>query len=238
MGRGKISNGAEASKSIEDELWDFKDRLREGLLEYTRKAFQILPAMPEPNILDIGCGSGVPTVELAKLSGGEVTGIDINQVQLDKLGNKAKDAGLSARIKAVNCSMLDLSFPEGSFDIIWAEGAIAVMGFERGIRGWRRLLKAGGCLVVHDDQRSLKEKLEQIPRCGYELMGYFTINEDTWWNGYYAPLDKKLNDIRSKHANDKRILELLSGDQREVDGFRKDHERYRSVFFVLRKVSL
>jgi protein-S-isoprenylcysteine O-methyltransferase Ste14/ubiquinone/menaquinone biosynthesis C-methylase UbiE len=235
LGHRQSQNGAEVSKSLEDELWDFKDHLREGLLKYTRQAFQMLPIMLESKVLDIGCGSGVPTIELARLSGGKVTGIDINQAQLDRLAAKIKDLGLSSRIKVVNRSMLELDFAEGSFDIIWAEGAIAVMGFERGIMEWRQLLKAGGYLVVHDDLRGLKEKLEQIPRCGYELIGHFIMNEDIWWNEYYAPLDKKLNEMRSKHTNDRRVVALLSDDQREVDGFKKDHESYRAVFFVMRK---
>jgi SAM-dependent methyltransferase len=191
--------------------------------------------MPGPKVLDIGCGSGVPTIELARLSGGEVTGIDIDQVQLDRLAEKIRGLGLSGRVKIANRSMLNLGFPEGSFDIIWTEGAIAVMGFGKGIKDWRRFLRAGGYLVVHDDLRGLEEKLKQIPRCGYELIGHFIISEETWWNEYYAPLDKKLDEIRSRYANDRRVVELLSSDQREVDGFKKDHERYRSAFFVLKK---
>ena len=53
-----------------------KDQIRESLLKYTRKAFGMLPQMDRPRILDIGCGSGIPTMELAKLSQGEITGID------------------------------------------------------------------------------------------------------------------------------------------------------------------
>jgi len=45
-----------------------KDLIRERLSKYTRKAFHILPKLDKPRILDIGCGSGVPTMELARLS--------------------------------------------------------------------------------------------------------------------------------------------------------------------------
>jgi hypothetical protein len=78
----------------------------------------------------------------------------------------------------------------------------------------------------------LKENLAQNPRCGYELIGHFIIGEDTWWNEYYAPLTEKLNEIRAKHANDKNIVNQLSSDQWEVDGFKEDKEQYRSVFFL------
>jgi 2-polyprenyl-3-methyl-5-hydroxy-6-metoxy-1,4-benzoquinol methylase len=55
-----------------------KDHIRENLNIYTRKAFTLLSKCKKVHILDIGCGSGVPTMELAKLSEGYVTGIDIN----------------------------------------------------------------------------------------------------------------------------------------------------------------
>jgi 2-polyprenyl-3-methyl-5-hydroxy-6-metoxy-1,4-benzoquinol methylase len=38
-----------------------RDSLRTNLNEYTRKAFQLIPRMEKPRILDVGCGSGVPT---------------------------------------------------------------------------------------------------------------------------------------------------------------------------------
>ena len=48
-----------------------KDLVRKRLLKYTRKAFRMLSQMDKPRILDIGCGSGAPTLELARLSQGE-----------------------------------------------------------------------------------------------------------------------------------------------------------------------
>ena len=68
-----------------------KDHFRERLNKYTRLAYQMLPRIENPHILDIGCGSGVPTIELAKLSNGEIIGIDINQSLLDNLDRKIEE---------------------------------------------------------------------------------------------------------------------------------------------------
>ncbi len=81
------------------------DNIRKRLLKYTRKAFRMLPQIDKPRILDIGCGSGVPTLELARLSQGEIVGIDIDQPALDKLTSKIKEAGLTDRVQGVNCSI-------------------------------------------------------------------------------------------------------------------------------------
>jgi tRNA G46 methylase TrmB len=51
--------------------------------------------MDKPRILDIGFGSGVPTLELARLSHGDVMGIDIDQPALDEFAGKIKKAGLT-----------------------------------------------------------------------------------------------------------------------------------------------
>ena len=77
------------------------DQLRANFLKYTRKAYRMLPRLEKPQILDIGCGSGLPTIELAKLSGGEIIGIDIDQSSLDELNLKIKEKGLQDVILVV-----------------------------------------------------------------------------------------------------------------------------------------
>jgi len=156
-------------------LFEIKDLLRGRLNKYTRRAFQMLPELDQPHILDIGCGSGVPTMELARLSDGQIIGLDIDSSLLDQLAKKIEEAGLSDRVKTLKCSMLELDFPDESFDLIWAEGSIARIGFERGLKEWRRFLKPKGFLIVHDEVTNITQKLEQISGCGYELLGHFTL---------------------------------------------------------------
>ncbi|MHA1320766.1 MAG: class I SAM-dependent methyltransferase, partial [Promethearchaeota archaeon] len=104
------------------------DRFRKVFSKYTIKAFRKLPKIEKPRILDIGCGSGVPTMELAKLSDGEIIGIDIDQESLDILSRKIEQEGLTNRVKAIKCSLINIKFPDNSFDIIWAEGSITSLG--------------------------------------------------------------------------------------------------------------
>ena len=212
-----------------------KDLLREGLLKYTRKAFHILPELDKPCILDVGCGSGIPTMELARLSNGHITGLEIDQLLLDRLTKKIEKAGLSDRVEAVKCSMSDMDFPDEIFDIIWAEGSIAAIGFKRGLEQWRRFLKSKGFLVVHDEIGNITEKLEQVSGCGYDLVEYFALHEDTWWTEYYAPLEKRVNEIRIKYTGDPKVLMALDDDQREIDMVKRDPGRSESVFFIMRK---
>ena len=213
----------------------YKDNLREGLNKYTRKAYLMLPELDKPRILDIGCGSGVPTIELARLSNGQIVGLEIDQALLNKLMRKIEKAGLLDRIKTVRCSMFELDFPDESFDIIWSEGSIFKIGFEKGLKEWKRFLKPNGFLVVHDEITNTKKKLKYIPSCGYKLLGHFLISEDIWWAGYFRPLEKRINDVRKKYINESRALLELDNEQQEVDMFKKNPKSNRSIFYIMQK---
>jgi ubiquinone/menaquinone biosynthesis C-methylase UbiE len=212
-----------------------RDIVRGRLLKYTRRAFRMLPKLDKPRILDIGCGSGVPTMELARLGQGEVIGIDIDQPALDKLTKKIREAGFSNRVQAVNCSILDMIFPDESFDIIWSEGSIFFVGFERGIQEWKRFLKPNGFMVIHDEKGNVQEKLEQISKFGYRLLGYFILSEDTWRTEYFAPLEKLIAESQTSYTDDSNTLEELNQARRELEMFKRNPECNSSVCFVMQK---
>jgi ubiquinone/menaquinone biosynthesis C-methylase UbiE len=212
-----------------------RDKIRKHLLKYTRKAFCMIPQINRPRILDIGCGSGIPTLELAKLSRGEVIGIDIDQPALDKFTAQIAESGLSDRVKALNCSLINMDFPNEAFDIIWSEGSIYAIGFEKGLGKWKRFLKPGGFLVIHDEQGNVKEKLEQISKCDYELLGYFTLSKETWQSEYFAPLEKLIIEAETRYLNDPKVIEEIQQAQGELDMFKQNPECNSSVYFIIKK---
>ena len=77
----------------------------------------MIPYICEPYILDIGCGTGVPTLELAKQSDGIVIGVDINQADLDIFMDNIRFEGLTERVFAKKLSLFDMDFENNSFDI-------------------------------------------------------------------------------------------------------------------------
>jgi ubiquinone/menaquinone biosynthesis C-methylase UbiE len=227
-----------------------------GRNEYTRRAYEMLPRLREPRILDVGCGSGAPTLELARVSGGRVTGLDVHRPYLDELERRAEKAGLADRITVVEGSMLSMDFPDESFDLVWSEGSIFIIGFDRGLEGWRRLIRPGGFLAVHDvawlrpdppaelrgfwttgypGMRDIPANLAAIPPRGYEVLGHFALPEDAWWIEYYGPLEERLPQLREKYAGDAEAMALLDESQREIEILRKYPGWYGSVFFLLKK---
>jgi ubiquinone/menaquinone biosynthesis C-methylase UbiE len=228
-----------------------------GRDEYTQKAFEMIPTIKQPRILDIGCGPGLQTIKLAKLTNGKIIGIDTHQPYLEQLEKSAKKEKLSDRIIILNQSMFDMDFPEKYFDIIWAEGSIFIIGFEKGLNKWRKFIKKNGYLAVHEMTwlkdnppkeisdywkqmypaiTTIKKNLKIIKKCNYKLINHFTLPEDAWWDFYYNPLEKRLKKLRLKYKNYPKALEMIDEEQKEIDLYRKYNEWYGSVFYIMQKV--
>ncbi|MFW9915144.1 MAG: class I SAM-dependent methyltransferase [Candidatus Thorarchaeota archaeon] len=212
-----------------------RDIVRRNLNKYTRKAFQMLSALDKPKILDIGCGTGVPTMELGRLTDGQIMGIDINPELLEKLKGKIAKAGQADQIKTVQCSLMELNFEEESFDIIWSEGSIWVIGFEKGLKEWKRFLKPNGFLVVHDEAKEFEKKLKLISNYDYQLIGHFQLDEDVWRSEYYEPLERIVNEKLIEYKNDNKALQVLDKEQQEIRSFKKDSRQFTSAFFIMQK---
>lgn len=229
-----------------------------GGREYTQQAFQMIPTLFKPNILDIGCGPGEQTLELARFTEGKITAIDTHQPFLDSLEVQAKTLGFSERITCLNQSMFELNFLnwENSFDIVWAEGSIYIIGLETGLKQWHCLLKPTGYMIISElvwlknnppseiqlfwqseypGMQTLDEVLTLIPECGYKLIGNFTLPQQAWWN-YYLPVEARINQLCSEYKNDSASMAILESEQREIEMYRKYNEWYSYSFFILEKL--
>jgi ubiquinone/menaquinone biosynthesis C-methylase UbiE len=115
----------------------------------TRRLLALAAPLPaHPRALDLGCGPGRAALLLAGEAGAHVTAVDLHQPFLDELRSVAADRGLADRITTVNRSMAELPYPDESFDLVWAEGSVYNIGFDKALCLWRRLIAPGGALVV------------------------------------------------------------------------------------------
>jgi ubiquinone/menaquinone biosynthesis C-methylase UbiE len=213
-----------------------KDKIRKHFLKYTRQAFQLFPRMKDPHILDVGCGSGIPTIELAKMSKGRIIGIDTDQHLLDILAKRIKEEGLSKQVVIKNCSLFDIDFPEETFDIIWAEGSIWIIGFSKGLQVWNPLLKPKGFLVVHDSIRTFSNELDVSSKLGYILVDHFELPEDAWLKQYCEPLEIIIKEQSEKAKDNITLKRLLDEYQNEVNIIRKNPKDNMSAFYIFQKL--
>ncbi|OGD26299.1 MAG: hypothetical protein A2Y56_13385 [Candidatus Aminicenantes bacterium RBG_13_63_10] len=225
--------------------------------EYSlRKALGLVAALPRrPLVLDVGCGPGLQTLDLARLTGGLVIGLDNHMPFLKDLSRGIAHAHLARRMLAVAGDMSRLPFPPGSFDMIWSEGAAYQMGFADALRSWRKLLKPRGWLAVteavwlkpgapeqvrrcweeYPDIKDIPAVLERVAACGYEVAGHFTLPEEAWWTHYYRPMEKKLSGLCEKYASDPKALDMLACHQTEIDVYRNYSDYYGYEFIVCAK---
>lgn len=98
---------------------------------------------PDSTILDIACGTGDLTIELASHSNGSVAGTDFCRPMLDIAQNKAE------KLPFIEADAMSLPFPNDHFDAVTiAFGLRNLPNFRNGLVEMNRVLKTGGKLVV------------------------------------------------------------------------------------------
>ena len=243
-----------------DIFWEIHSDLpREGPgdSDSTARAYASATGLPAcPRILDIGCGPGMQTLDLARLSNGQITAIDFHQPFLDELVRRAKAAGLDGHIQAQNMSMFEMGFTPEQFDLVWSEGAIYIMGFEQGFKTCHPFLKPGGCMAVteaswfqpdppkevldfwneaYPEMGTVEENIRRVERQGYKLVEHFHLPDSSWREGYYYPLAERISMLRNKYTDDPETQKILDAEYAEIDLFQKYSTYYGYEFYITQK---
>ena len=113
----------------------------------------LLRLSPGERVLDIGCGSGVVTREIARrvAPDGVVVGADYSPALLTVARERANDAGVGGNIEWRQADCRNLPFPDASFDVVLAATVLAhVPEAERAIPEMVRVTRHGGQVAVFD----------------------------------------------------------------------------------------
>jgi len=209
-------------------------------------------------VADLGCGTGAATLVLARLLQGHITAVDFLQDFLDVLDDRAKHQQLSDKIKPLCCSMAELPFVEGEYDLIWSEGAIYNIGFERGIADWRRYLKPGGVLVVSEitwirgdrsgqlqqyweaeypEINTASVKLRQLEEQGYGPIGYFVLPQSCWLENYYRPMQASFEAFLDRNGQSEAARAVVAAEVEEIKLYEQYKEYYSYGVYIARKLS-
>lgn len=233
------------------------ERQGPGSPEATIKALNFTDNLTsQSRIADIGCGTGGQTMVLAKHTQGQITGIDLFPAFIDRLNSNAADLGLESRVKGIVGSMENLPFNNDELDLIWSEGAIYNIGFERGLHEWRKFLKTGGYIAVSEVSWFTKErpeeidafwkdaypetdtipnKIAQMQAAGYIPVATFILPENCWTENYYAPQISVQEAFLKKYAGNHTAEEFIINQRHEAHLYEKYKEYYGYVFFIGKK---
>ena len=246
------------ARKIFFEIHNNLSRQGPGSTQSTLRALRSVdPSYKQLGILDIGCGPGMATIELARL-GHHITAIDNYEPFIEILLARAKEERLSDHITTLLGDMfcLEKFIVLNGFDVIWSEGSIYIAGFERGITEWKKFLKKEGYLICSElswlttnppfaarefwsknylGMRSQEENFLTIRKCGYELVDSFVLSEKDWWDEYYKPMEERIQELKVKYKGHREAESVLDGQQSEIDLYKKYSDSYGYVFYKMKK---
>jgi phosphatidylethanolamine/phosphatidyl-N-methylethanolamine N-methyltransferase len=123
-------------------------------------AIQKMKIRPGDSVLEVGVGTGINLSMYP--SSCEITGIDLSEPMLDKARERIINKGLR------NCDVLEMdaarmTFPEASFDIVYAPYLISVVPDPVKVaREMRRVCRRGGRIVILNHFKSENPVLSRI----------------------------------------------------------------------------
>ncbi len=115
-------------------------------------AAYLLPELrPGLALLDVGCGPGTLTADLAqRVAPGPVTGVDQVEDILAEARREADARGVTG-VRFATADALALDFPDDSFDVVHAHQLLQHLGDPVGaLREMRRVCRPGGLVAVRD----------------------------------------------------------------------------------------
>ncbi len=234
------------------------ERQGPGSPEVTIKALSFIDNLTKAaKIADIGCGSGGQTMTLAKNAPGHITGIDLFAEFIDIFNVNSRNLNLQERVKGITGSMDNLPFHDEELDLIWSEGAIYNIGFERGLNEWRRFVKKGGYIAVSEaswftEERpeeidkywndaypqidTVANKVAQMQKAGYVPTATFILPETCWTDHFYTPQIAAQEKFLKKHAGNKAAEDLIQEQRREAHLYSSYKDYYGYAFYIGKKI--
>jgi SAM-dependent methyltransferase len=229
-----------------------------GSDDATRDAIHRLPDLgsSDPHVMDIGCGTGKQTLVLARELNTSVTAIDIHEPFLKHLQNRAAVEGLYHYVVIRKQSMFELDDPPGSVDLIWSEGSIFIIGWQKGLQTWRPLLRDGGLLVVSEMSWLIDDRPPDVEACGrelypaitdvagnihtaeqagYEVFDHFELPAEAWWPEYLTPLEARIGQFTAEAETNPAMAAVLDDTCRELTICREHLGKFGYVFYLMRK---
>jgi len=251
-----MNNVTARHQAIFFEVFESLPRQGPGNRTCTARALQLCGELPpSPSVLDLGCGTGAQTLHLAELTTGSIVAIDNHAPSIERLRAAIAERGLDGRIRAAIGDMANPDLPPASFDLAWSEGAFYNIGIDRALGLCSTLLRPGGCLAFTDavwltadpppevrevfdaeypGMGTVAGVIDAITRAGFSPAGHFTLPDEAWWDDFYTPMLRRIDELEHAYAADAEALAVLADLRREPEMHRRYSYSYGYEFFVAR----
>ena len=234
------------------------ERQGPGSPEIITKALSFIDDLDKiSRVADLGCGTGGQTMVLAQNIAGNIAGVDICRDFINVFNYNAKKLNLEERVHGIVGSIEKLSFPKEDFDLIWSEGVIDAIGFEKGVTYWNGFLKKNGYITVTSPSWLTAERPAEIEKfwadavhgigtvadnistmhkAGYEFVASFVLPEKCWTDNYFIPRDAAEKALLEKYAGNETVISYVEEEKYEVELYSKYKQYYGYVFYIGKKI--
>lgn len=240
------------------EVFEKLPRQGPGNRDCADKALSLCNNLPKsPKILDMGCGTGGQSLYLAdQIPKASIIAIDNHEPSIEQLLMAVAERGLTKRISAIIADMAHPDQPLQHFDLIWSEGALYSIGLNNALKVCFGLLRPGGYLAFTDaiwrkenpppevkagfdldypTMGWLKDDLDAIKACGFDLVGHFTLPDEAWWDDFYTPMKTRITELRQKYVEDAEASDILDQLAKEPEIHLRYSDYYAYEFFVAQR---
>lgn len=153
--------------------------------QFTDLMIRKVEIQPGQRMLDVGCGTGMPAIRLTQATGGTVLGITINQMQVERANDRARQQGVDDRVRFEYANMMELPYADATFDAAWAfESLFHAPDRIQALREIARVVRPGGRIVLADVIEAVPMTEEQK----YTFLTAFAANTLTPLEAYYQDL--------------------------------------------------
>jgi ubiquinone/menaquinone biosynthesis C-methylase UbiE len=117
----------------------------------TRELIELCHVDEGKHVLDVGCGVGITTCNLARQHGCTVVGVDIREAMINRARERAGRLGVAHLIEFWVADVQDLPFEEALFDAVLSESVASMLeNKQRGICEYARVTKPGGYVGLNE----------------------------------------------------------------------------------------
>lgn len=176
---------------------DGYDKVTSYEIRHHREAIQLADIQPDDHILEVACGTGRATLEMAGHLGeaGQLGALDLSEAMLVHAQRKVAERGLLDKVRFKMGNARNLPYPDRTFDLLYNSymfDLIAVAQFLPILEEFKRVLKPGGKLVLVNMSKKTSRKTlyERV----YKIVGLFpcrpVVMESFVWEAGFSSIQR------------------------------------------------
>lgn len=187
---------------------------------------------PKSRILEVGCNTGYSSLELKRLTGAEVVGIDINKKSIERAKARAMKEGLDVKFIASDATNMDF---DNEFDLVFCSNATSFMAEkEKAMRNYKKAMKTYGFLAaipIYYVKQPPKELLDQLSK---EINVKIRALNKTYWLSLFEDDEMELcyeHAIKFEQLKEEEVSDYIKRYYMSKPIVKKFNMRLRAALF-------